>query len=109
LGYAHRGDLGIRGREAFRAPPSSAKHHLYVCPAGNEELRRHLLFRDYLRAHADVANRYADLKRQLADRFAADRVAYTNGKATFVDEVLRAAEASAQVSGREETPNGSYF
>src|SRR5258707_11678358 len=32
LGYVHRGDLGIVGREAFHLPAGLPAHHLYVCP-----------------------------------------------------------------------------
>jgi GrpB-like predicted nucleotidyltransferase (UPF0157 family) len=32
LGYRHLGDLGIAGREAFRAPEGLPGHNLYVCP-----------------------------------------------------------------------------
>src|SRR5262249_9274598 len=32
IGYVHRGDLGIAGREAFAQPPGLHEHHLYVCP-----------------------------------------------------------------------------
>jgi GrpB-like predicted nucleotidyltransferase (UPF0157 family) len=31
LGYEHRGDLGVAGREAFRTPPGQIPHHLYTC------------------------------------------------------------------------------
>src|SRR5262245_12938232 len=48
LGYVHRGDLGIPGREAFISPAGKARHHLYACPLGTDELRRHRSFRDYL-------------------------------------------------------------
>lgn len=32
VGYEHHGDLGVTGREAFRAPADYCPHHLYVCP-----------------------------------------------------------------------------
>ena len=54
LGYRHRGDLGIVGREAFRAPPGLPKHHLYVCVEGVLALRNHLGVRDYLRTHPEA-------------------------------------------------------
>src|SRR5687767_15978465 len=34
LGYIHRGDLGIQGREAFHSPSALPPHHLYVCAQG---------------------------------------------------------------------------
>jgi GrpB-like predicted nucleotidyltransferase (UPF0157 family) len=55
LGYVHRGDLGIAGREAFTSPAGKPRHHLYVCSLGSEELRRHRSLRDYLLTHPDDA------------------------------------------------------
>ncbi|GII97594.1 GrpB family protein [Sinosporangium siamense] len=91
LGYEHRGDLGIPGREAFTIPAGLPAHHLYVCAADNAELARHLAFRDHLRAHPDTVEAYANLKRTLATRFPDDRVAYTDAKTTFVEGVLAGA------------------
>ncbi|MBV9852758.1 MAG: GrpB family protein [Armatimonadetes bacterium] len=92
LGYVHEGDLGIPGREAFHWPPGTPRHHLYVCPQGSAELRRHVAFRDYLRTHPETAAEYAVLKRALAARFQTDRDAYSRGKAGFVAAVLEKAQ-----------------
>jgi GrpB-like predicted nucleotidyltransferase (UPF0157 family) len=91
LGYEHRGDLGVTGREAFRTPPNEFPHHLYVCPPGNPEYARHIAFRNYLRTHPEEANAYARLKRNLADKFGVDRIAYNEAKSEFVAEILRRA------------------
>jgi GrpB-like predicted nucleotidyltransferase (UPF0157 family) len=91
LGYAHRGDLGIPGREAFRTPPNVFPHHLYVWLAGAREFQRHIAFRDYLRTHPQDANAYATLKRKLAGKSATDREAYTQAKTEFVEAILRRA------------------
>ena len=53
---------------------------------------RHVLFRDYLRAHPEVAERYTRLKYEVSDRFREDRVAYTDAKTDFIAEVVRLAE-----------------
>lgn len=87
IGYCHRGDLGVAGREAFRAPAGDLRHHLYVCP-DNREYQRHIAFRDYLRSHHLEANAYASLKRELAVRFRDDRQAYNNAKSEFVERIL---------------------
>ena len=87
-GYRHEGDLGIQGREAFWPPADAPWHHLYVLPAGAEELRRHLAFRDYLRAHPEEACTYAALKRESARRFGGDRWAYTDAKGEFGEHIL---------------------
>ena len=89
LGYEHRGDLGIRGREAFRAKADAIYHHLYVCPPGNREYERHIAFRNYLRTHAADSTAYALLKRELASRFGNDREGYNQAKSEFVQRILQ--------------------
>lgn len=96
IGYAHQGDLGIAGREAFRSPPGLEQHHLYVLLEGAQELQRHLAFRDALRADAALRDAYCKLKRSLAVQHAGDRAAYTDGKTDFV----RAALAASTTAGR---------
>jgi GrpB-like predicted nucleotidyltransferase (UPF0157 family) len=93
LGYVHRGDLGIPGREAFTSPAEKPLHHLYVCALGNEELRRHRLFRDYLLTHPDAARAYGELKKAAAVRFGEDRAGYTEAKTQFVEAVLERASS----------------
>lgn len=92
-GYRHAGDLGIPGREAFESPAGLPAHHLYVVARGSSELSRHVLFRDYLRAHPEAVERYSALKRRLAARHRDDREAYTEGKTAFVEEILRRARS----------------
>jgi GrpB-like predicted nucleotidyltransferase (UPF0157 family) len=91
LGYRHEGDLGIPGREAFRAPGGLPDHHLYVCSADTPELRKHSMFRDYRRSHPDEAKAYGELKMALADLFTHDREAYTESKSAFVNSRLKQA------------------
>ena len=96
LGYIHRGNLGIAEREAFFAPVNDPPHHLYVCPPSGAEFRRHVAFRDYLRAHPNDAKIYAGLKKALAERFREDRVGYNNAKNGFVEELTSRALATTQ-------------
>ncbi|MEA2688420.1 MAG: hypothetical protein QOD51_1027, partial [Candidatus Eremiobacteraeota bacterium] len=88
LGYTHIGDLGIVGRDAFRAAPDLPRHHLYVCAAGSAALQAHLTLRDALRADPQLAAAYAALKRELAERYRDDRDSYAEGKTAFITSVL---------------------
>lgn len=97
IGYRHEGDLGIRGREAFVWPEGEPPHHLYVCAAGSEALRDHLLFRDYLRIHPEEARRYADVKAEAAREFPFDRHGYAAAKRQVVEEILTRAQRSATI------------
>jgi len=90
LGYEHKGDLGVPGREAMRHPPGAPRHHLYVCPEGNLALANHLAVRDYLRANVDAARAYSELKRRLAVTFADDVDGYVDAKTPLILEILRA-------------------
>jgi GrpB-like predicted nucleotidyltransferase (UPF0157 family) len=94
LGYVYQGDKGIRGREAFLWPPGAEPHHVYVVVAGSAPYVDHVDFRDYLRAHPEVADEYAALKRDLAARHADDSLRYTEAKTEFVTGVLRQARGS---------------
>ena len=90
-GYRHEGDLGIPTREAFGydGKPELMKHHLYVCPEDSPELRRHLTFRDRLRAHPDEAEEYGRIKTEAAARYPADMDAYIAAKSPFIEKVYR--------------------
>ncbi len=89
LGYEHRGELGVTGRHAFRAPDGGTpRHNLYVCAADGRELRRHVAFRDWLRTHPGDRLRYEALKRRLAVAYRDDRDGYCDAKRGLVEEVL---------------------
>ncbi len=89
MGYAHQGNLGVQGREAFGVPESERRHHLYVSPTDSEELRAQLAFRDRLRASPALATEYEALKRELAVRFRYDRISYAEAKTDFVTAASR--------------------
>jgi GrpB-like predicted nucleotidyltransferase (UPF0157 family) len=89
LGYEHLGDLGVPGREAFRAPPESPPHHLYVCPTESPALANHLAIRDFLRSGPGAAQAYCDLKRKLARDHSEDVDEYGRGKTEFLVAILR--------------------
>jgi len=91
LGYSHEGDQGIPGREAFRykAIPGLMAHHLYVCRKDSEELRRHMVFRDHLRASEEDRERYCAVKLEAAEKFSADREKYTEYKTAVIQEIYR--------------------
>jgi GrpB-like predicted nucleotidyltransferase (UPF0157 family) len=55
LGYTHKGNKGVPERDAFLSAANEPPHHLYVCPPSSQEFRRHVAFRDYLRAHPKEA------------------------------------------------------
>ena len=91
LGYEHRGDLGIQGREAFSSLAGLPAHHLYVVVRDSPPHRDHVDLRDHLRRRPDAARRYGAEKQRLAHLLATDRDAYGEGKAGLVRDLLREA------------------
>ncbi|MEX2222689.1 MAG: GrpB family protein [Candidatus Rokuibacteriota bacterium] len=94
LGYVFWADNPRRDRMFFvkGMPPYGARrtHHVHVRTP--DDARTALVFTDHLRRHPDEAARYAALKRELAARHSTDRDAYTEGKARYVNDVVRKAD-----------------
>ena len=59
-------------------------HHVHAFQTKSSDIARHLYFRDYLKAHPDVANEYANLKIKLVQQFSNDRRGYVLNKQDFV-------------------------
>ena len=96
LGYRFRGENGIPGRFYFdRIIDGRTIVHAHMLPVGHPEVRRHLMFRDYLRTHPEAARDYERLKRVLASMYRDDRPTYTEAKAEFINEIIEAACAGA--------------
>lgn len=93
--------LVLRARESdhrfFRPPAGKPRDvHVHVCTQGSDWEQDHLLFRDYLRTHSDTAAAYMQLKRNLAGQVGHDRLAYNEGKATFIQQVIKRARDQTQ-------------
>lgn len=90
IGYMHEGDYGITGREAFirDRPDGFMRYYMYVCPSDSIELKKHLCFRDALRADPAAASEYGILKTALAAKCGNDIDSYIEGKAEFIRSIL---------------------
>jgi len=75
-------------------PPYGEKrtHHVHIFEHNSDHWCNKLIFRDYLRSHADVAKEYEQLKAKLAQEHLYDREKYTDEKLDFVNRVLRLAK-----------------
>jgi GrpB-like predicted nucleotidyltransferase (UPF0157 family) len=101
LGYEYRGLLlGIEGHYFFRKG-DPREFFLHVLKHGSEFWVRRIALRDYLIAHADVADEYRALKDRLASEHADDRTSYTAEKKAFVERVTDIAVNALQ-TGHEQ-------
>ncbi len=71
--------------------PHSPGFHLHLMRHGSDFLKRHILFRDYLRAHPETAMEYYELKKRLVEKYADKREIYTESKTGFIENVLETA------------------
>ncbi|MCL2774669.1 MAG: GrpB family protein [Oscillospiraceae bacterium] len=92
IGYTHDGDLGIKDRQSFvykvDEKPYLMNHHTYVCPEYSQELRRHIIFRDYLRSHSEDRDWYGSVKMLAAKYYPEDIDSYMIAKHPCVREIF---------------------
>jgi GrpB-like predicted nucleotidyltransferase (UPF0157 family) len=95
LGYCWHGEYGISERRYCTLSDESGRRiaQVHFFTAGSRHVRRHLAFRDYLRAHPDERRAYEDEKRRARDLFPDDSYAYGGEKAAWIDSAERRALA----------------
>lgn len=87
LGYEARGENGIQGRRFFTKGGEQRTHHVHIFTEGHPEVKRHVLFRDYLIAHPAEAQQYRTLKESLAATYVNDIDSYVAGKHAFIQRI----------------------
>ncbi len=81
------------GHRMFRTPDLGV--HVHLWPSGGDDVRRHLLFRDWLCADSADRRAYEDLKRTLAASDWEDMNHYARAKDTLIAEIMVRAESWA--------------
>jgi len=69
-------------------------YHLHLVRFASDHWEKHLLFRDFPRAHPQAAYRYFVLKKRLAEKRGSDRVGYTDAKTSFIESIVAQARQS---------------
>lgn len=89
LRYEVMGEFGMLGRRYFRKDDQAGNrtHQIHTFQTGSPDLERHLAFRDYMIAHPEEAQKYSELKRNLAAEHPQNSDGYMDGKDGFIKEV----------------------
>jgi GrpB-like predicted nucleotidyltransferase (UPF0157 family) len=92
LQYSHNGDQGILGREVFKLHKDNIserfQHHLYVSDQNGQELKRMLIFRNYLRSDPKARETLSAVKMQAVELYPSDINKYMDHKGVLVTEIL---------------------
>lgn len=96
-GYEYRPSAWFDKQHAFlrRIRGDERTHHLHVVVEAHPKLDDWLDLRDWLRESPGAAQRYADVKRRLAEEHYNDRGAYVAGKTAIVEELVAEARSQA--------------
>lgn len=87
IGYEPKGENGIPERRYFEKGGDNRSHHVHIYQIGNDEIKRHLAFRDYLRERPVEKKNYGEVKVKLAKQFPYDIKSYINGKDHLIKEI----------------------
>lgn len=87
-GYEFRPDPVDDRLFLVKGSPSNRTHYLSLTEAGSSFHRKTITFRDHLRTHPRDADRYAELKRRLANAYPENRDRYTAEKDAFIQGIL---------------------
>ena len=87
LNYEARGENGIPNRRFFMKGGNNRTHHVHIFEKGDDEIKRHLVFRDYMIAHPEEALQYSQLKQQLAKQFPDNMEDYIEGKDDYIKSI----------------------
>lgn len=93
LGYEYKGEYGIQNRRfcvLYNEEKTVSLIHLHFFPIGCEEIKKHLLFRDYLRINEAAKKEYAELKMKLIQDLT-PRELYPEAKTHVIQKILASA------------------
>ncbi|GAE32713.1 GrpB family protein [Halalkalibacter hemicellulosilyticus] len=94
-GYEPKGKNGILGRRYFPKGRESRTHHVHIFQVGNENIKTHLDFKEYLLKQPEDAIRYGNLKIKLAKQYPDNHHKYQTEKQEFVNELVEKARSWA--------------
>lgn len=92
LGYQKKQENRPERRFFTKGPEENRIVYLHIGDESTSYIKDMIIFRDYLIQNPTEAQKYSDLKKELAEKYADNREPYTAAKEKFVQEVVRRAK-----------------
>ncbi len=110
LGYVCMGEYGIPGRRFYWRSKTKRTLNIHLFEQGSPEIKRYLLFKDFMLEHDDYAQAYSLMKRSLAEIFPQDIEKYVSGKGSFVQMIdyKTGSAKSVQLNAKDKVILESY-
>jgi GrpB-like predicted nucleotidyltransferase (UPF0157 family) len=105
-GFDARGENGIAGRRYFTKGGERRSHQVHAFEVGDEQIVKHLAFRDYLIENPQVAEAYAELKQNAAKVCRNDIKRYQQMKNDFISHYLKLAMEEPEARQKATKANG---
>lgn len=87
LGYTILGESGMLFRRFFKKEDNKQSYNIHLYEKGDDEIKRYIKFRDWMKNHPEDRKRYENLKLLLAKKYPDDLYSYCEGKEVFVREI----------------------
>ena len=85
LGYVHKGEYGIPGREYFAK--KQRKVHLHIFQSGDVNVEKHLNFVKVMQGNRELIKELNQLKQELHAKYPRDKDSYQNAKECFYNRI----------------------
>jgi GrpB-like predicted nucleotidyltransferase (UPF0157 family) len=90
-GYKPYGEYGIKNRRFFSKDRNKKAYHVHIFQEKDNNIIRHLAFRDYLKHNNFRLKEYEKLKINLAKKYSNDIDSYCKGKDSLIKEIEKEA------------------
>jgi GrpB-like predicted nucleotidyltransferase (UPF0157 family) len=89
--YEPHGEYGIKNRRFFSKEGNNRAYHVHIFQEKDNNIIRHLAFRDYLKHNNFRSKEYKELKINLAKKYPNDIDSYCKGKNSLIKEIEKEA------------------
>ncbi|WP_019027752.1 GrpB family protein [Colwellia piezophila] len=85
IGYVHKGEYGIPGREYFSK--KQRKVHFHIFQSGDVNVQKHLNFVKVMQGNIELISELNKIKQELHTKYPSDKDSYQNEKAFFYSRI----------------------